>query len=149
MSFNSFDEQDRKELESLRKGTKKVSWFSTNVQEKTKKLCKLLKIMNFKKLGDKTCNESPETSALEYALREDFEKVAPSILNIEEEVELELKTEEESCRYEEEEKCKKEEEIKRLENESRKRAKEIYIRKLKAKKTLDELVIKSIYLHCS
>ena len=54
LSFNSFDEQDRKELESLRKGTKKVSWFSTNVQEKTKKLCKLLKIMNFKKLGDKT-----------------------------------------------------------------------------------------------
>ena len=83
-----------------------------------------------------------EVSALDSALNEDIETLAPMLASMEDEVQLVLDKEEEDRRKEEEKKRKDAEDCKRLEREWRRRAEEIYIRKQKSKKTLDEMVSK-------
>ena len=113
--------------------------FSTNVENGTKKLCRLLNKMKSRKLNN-GLNE--EVSALDSALNEDIETIAPMLSSMEDEVQLILDKEEEDRMKEEERKRKDAKDCKRLEREWRKRAEEIYIRKQKSKKTLDEMVSK-------
>ena len=82
-----------------------------------------------------------EVSALDSALNADIETLAPMLASMEDEVQLVLDKEEEDRRKEVEKKRKDAEDRRRLEREWRKRAEEIYIRKQKSKKTLDEMVI--------
>ena len=88
-----------------------------------------------------------EVSALDSALNEDIETIAPMLSSLEDEVQLILDKEEEDRMKEEERKRKDAKDCKRLEREWRKRAEEIYIRKQKSKKTLDEMVSKIFKLN--
>ena len=106
------------------------SRFSSNVQNGTKKLCRLLKRMKSTKLKN---IKNEEVSALDSALDEDIDTLTPAMIIMEEELDIELEKEEQKRK-------KVAEERKRLEREWRKRAAELYITRKKSKKTLDEMV---------
>jgi len=144
-SLDSIEENDESSLlKTPEDFIDKTRWFSQNVQNGTRKLCRLLTKMKAAKLKNKN-NE--EVSALDSALQEDIATLAPAIESIEDDVQIQLEKEEEEKRKQEEKRRIKILERKRLERVWRKRAEELYMSKKKERKTLDEMV-KEAVLEC-
>ena len=90
-----------------------------------------------------TDERNEEITALECALNENIEKLAITLISIEDEVQIQIETEEDQLRKEAKRK-KDEEDRKQLEREWRKRATELYNTRKNLKKTLDEMVCRKI-----
>ena len=111
--------------------------FSKNVYSGTKKLCRLIKLMNETKIKNQV---NGEISALETALKEDIDNLIPNISKIEGEVIQDLNIEFEAKQKVEERNRRIAEHRKRLEKEWGCRAQELMKIKQKTLKSLDDRV---------